>query len=128
MKKILFIISVIFVLSGCQTEAKFKKNMNSWVGKDIGDLVDLWGYPDNERYLKNGNTVYIYSSGGTFITPSNTTYNTRGNVYGNNYYSTTTATTTGGFPITFNCTVSIEFNKKDIIRKVRWKGNNCVSY
>ncbi|MEX5401426.1 hypothetical protein WCD96_13240, partial [Proteus mirabilis] len=81
-----------------------------------------------ERYLKNGNTVYIYSSGGTFITPSNTTYNTRGNVYGNNYYSTTTATTTGGFPITFNCTVSIEFNKKDIIRKVRWKGNNCVSY
>ncbi|MBN4863279.1 MULTISPECIES: lipoprotein [Providencia] len=128
MKKLFATVFIVAVLSGCQTEAKFQRNMDSWMGKNIDSLIDSWGYPSNEMTAPNGNRVYVYSNSGTFVTPTDTTYNTIGNVYGNRYSSTTYATTTGGYPITFSCAVFVEFNRSGTIDGIRWKGNNCKSY
>ncbi len=126
MKKVIMTFFIVLTLAGCQTAANFQKAMDSWMGGNINDMVDQYGYPDGELTAPSGNKVYVYSSSGTYVTPTQTTYNTYGNYGGGYYNSTTNALTTGGIPISLACTVYVEFNDENIIQNINWKGNNCV--
>lgn len=126
MKK-LIVISLLFLLAGCQTEAKFKQSMNSWIGSDAQSLVNQWGYPASTMTAPNGNEVYVYSNSGSAYIPQTTTYNTTANAYGNSVYATTTGYSSGGYNITYSCTIFVEVNSAKKVEHILWKGNNCVA-
>ncbi|MBU2952736.1 hypothetical protein KO499_02940 [Marinobacter sp. F3R08] len=121
--KILFLVVTVVFLSACATTAKYEEILKTWVGSDINHLVASWGYPQNSFEAPNGNTVYMYSSSGSYTMPTQTTttYNAIGNtVYGN-------STTTGGQTLNFSCRTYFEVNDSDRIVSWRWQGNNCTA-
>ncbi len=121
--KRLSILLAALIISGCATTAKYEAILNSWTGSNINDLVSSWGYPANSFKAPNGNTVYVYSSSGSYTMPTNTasTYNVYGNtVYGN-------STTTGGQTLNFWCNTFFEVSESNIITTWRYEGNNCTS-
>lgn len=126
MSKIVILI-MVFILAGCQTAGKFKKNMDTWIGADAQSLVNQMGYPATTMKAPNGNEVYVYNNSGNLYVPPTTTYNTTGNIYGNSLYSTTNATTSGGYSINLSCTIYFEINDLKKVERVMWKGNNCVA-
>lgn len=114
---------LILFLSACATTANYEKLLSSWVGHDVNSLVSAWGYPANSFRSPNGNTVYAYSSSGSYTMPTNTTSNY--NVYGNSVSGS--STTTGGQTLNFWCQTFFEVNEHNIIVNWSWKGNNCRS-
>jgi len=117
------IITLLFVigLSACATTANYEKILSSWVGHNVDELVSSWGYPANSFKAPNGNTVYAYSSAGSYTIPTNTT--STYNVYGNSVYGNTT--TTGGQTLNFTCQTLFEVNESNVITTWSWKGNSC---
>jgi len=117
--------SLIFVIgfSSCATTGKYKIVLDSWVGSNVNQLIDSWGYPSNSFKAPNGNTVYMYTSSGSYTMPTQTisTYN----VYGNTIYGN--STTSGGQTLNFWCKTFFEVNQDNIITTWRWQGNNCKS-
>tara|TARA_R110000744_G_scaffold354759_1_gene461186 strand:+ start:1395 stop:1766 length:372 start_codon:yes stop_codon:yes gene_type:complete len=121
MSRIIIALLLTVGLAACSTTASYEKILKTWVGHNIDTLVSSWGYPANSFKAPNGNTVYAYSSSGSYTMPTNTTstYNVNGNqVYGN-------STTTGGQTLNFWCKTFFEVNEKNIITTWSWEGNNC---
>ncbi len=119
--KISTLIVLLVFLAGCATTGKYEEILNSWVGADVNQLVNSWGYPDGSFEAPNGNKVYVYGSSGSYRMPTqtNTTYNVIGNtVYGN-------SVTTGGQTLNFWCKTYFEVNESNRIVTWRWEGNNC---
>jgi len=125
MKKSLYTVFLLttLLLVGCATTAKYEASLNSWMGHDVNELVNSWGYPVNSFKAPNGNTVYVYDSSGSYTMPINT--NTTHNIIGNSIYSH--STTTGGQTLNFWCRTFFEINESNEIVLWRWEGNNCVS-
>lgn len=121
--RVLIIGIVMLALAGCATSAKYNAVLDTWMGHDINELVQSWGYPINSFKAPNGNTVYVYgnSSSYTMPTQTNTTYNVVGNtVYGNSY-------TTGGQTLNYWCNTFFEVDEGNVIINWRWEGNRCVA-
>lgn len=119
--KVLVALALACSLSGCATTEKYENVLSSWVGSDVNQLVNSWGYPQNSFQAPNGNTVYVYGTSGSYTMPQQTTstYNAVGNtVYGN-------STTTGGQTLSFWCKTYFEVDDSDRIVTWRWEGNNC---
>lgn len=99
-----------FLLSGCATTAKYQKLVDSWKGKKAGQLVDVWGYPDNTIQGSDGSETYVYKNHKV-------------------YYSPGICSTGGGacIPVehTENCDTEFKI-KKNIIKQVTFKGDDCV--
>jgi len=109
------------LISACATTANYEAVLNSWKGQNISDLINDWGYPINSYKLPNGNTVYMYSSSNTYITPRNTTttYEVRGNtIYGR-------SNTYGGQTLNYWCNTFFEADESGQIVTWRWEGNDC---
>jgi len=121
--RLLFIATLALFLNGCATTDKYEKNLRSWVGHDVNELIASWGYPANSFQAPNGNTVYVYSSSSSYTMPTNTT--STYNVYGNSVYGN--STTNGGQTINAWCQTFFEVNSSNIITSWSWKGNNCKS-
>lgn len=123
MHKVTFIFAAAIFLSACATTAKYEATLNSWLGHSANELVNSWGYPISTFEAPNGNTVYVYSSSGSYTMPTNT--NTTVNVYGNTAYAN--STTTGGQTLRFWCHTFFEVNSRKEITKWSWRGNNCTA-
>jgi hypothetical protein len=117
MRQIIILIALC-VLSGCATTANYEKVLNTWVGSNINSLTNSWGYPASSFVAPDGNTVYVYTSSGSYTTPVQTTFND----YNNTAYST------GGDTLTFSCKTYFEVDCNKKIISWRYEGNNCVSY
>lgn len=128
-KYFLLLAPIFLILSGCATSAKYQKMLNNWHGKNINQFIDAWGYPSRTMKAPNGNTVYIYQYRQRkhfpgYRTPNYTSVSTKN--------GKTTITQTGGqyFPgntYRFNCTTWVEFNKKHVIVRTLFRGNDCVA-
>lgn len=117
----------VLILAGCQTAAQFERNMLTWKGQPINSLIQQWGYPNGELTSPDGNKVYVYDNSGSVYIPQTTTYNTNANLIGNSLYSTTNAYSTGGYSVSMQCTIYVEFGDDKVIKNVSWRGNNCVA-
>ena len=68
MKKIFFIVSVLILVAGCQTDSKKidssvekeKKELSKWLNKTETELKINFGTPDKIDFLNSGNRNYIY--------------------------------------------------------------------
>jgi hypothetical protein len=116
-----FLLSILLAIVGCATTAKYEEVLNTWIGADVNQLVDSWGYPQNSFEAPNGNKVYTYSSSGQITMPTQT--NSNYNIYGNTIYGSTT--TTGGQTINLSCTTHFEADPTGRIVKWSYKGNQC---
>lgn len=121
------VLLLIFILTGCATEAKYSAKLDTWIGHNIQELINSWGYPDNTLQAPNGNTVYVYGYNATSYIPP--TYNTTSNynVIGNSVYGNSTTSSYGGYNIQHSCTTFIEIDSSNTIVRWQWKGNACRS-
>jgi hypothetical protein len=143
---------VYFALSyGCiTTDAERRRDydarMRSWLGVNINEMIDSWGYHQNSFKIPNGNTVYVwayskdlkrsypvYEPGttvkhdlhGSFRTGNNNSDSSRtvGSIYG-------TSTTDGKwvskeYTERYWCNTFVEVDNNNTIVRIRAKGNNC---
>jgi hypothetical protein len=116
----LAILFTILFIVGCATQAKYEAILNTWIGSNINNMMNSWGYPSGSFKSPNGNTVYVYGDSRTMTMPtqSRTTQDFLGN------YETTI---TGGETINLHCTTYIETDEHGMIVKWSFKGNHCVS-
>ncbi len=118
------ILLSFLLLAGCATSAKYQAILTSWVDRDINELITEWGYPTRSMVLPNGNTVYIYETGATHVTPvqSFTTYHeVDGAILANTHVM-------GGDAFATWCRTFFEVNKENKVVKWQAQGNSCVSH
>ncbi|WP_339542528.1 hypothetical protein [Pseudomonas sp. JAI120] len=122
MKQIL-LLAALALLGGCASEAKYKANMDTWVGQDEAKMIRKWGPPESV-YESGGSKFLQYSFSNTLVLPgtpttANTTYN------GNAAFTTVNH----GAPaqgIEYACATVVEVKDAKI---VGWssRGNGCVA-
>lgn len=79
MKLIIIIVTLLSITSCVTTRTE---RMNSWVGKDVDQLVySKWGYPDETIEAPNGNRLLVYKNQETRL-KSKTVYKPQYNKYG----------------------------------------------
>ncbi|KOO13326.1 hypothetical protein AKJ18_19140 [Vibrio xuii] len=123
MKKIVLII--LCVLQGCATTEKYNAILDTWMGHNINELVQSWGYPDSTFEAPNGNKVYVYGYQASTYVPQTNYTTTTYNVIGNNLYSNSTTNSYGGYSVNHNCTTYFETDVDGTIVNWQWKGNAC---
>jgi beta-xylosidase len=121
MNKLILILTTLCFLAGCGTTKGYEEILRTWVGHNANDLVASWGYPKNSFKASNGNTVYVYSSSGSYTMPTQT--NSTYNLYGNTVYGQ--STTTGGQTLNFACTTYFEIDNSNRVVRWSWEGNKC---
>ncbi|MFH1363320.1 MAG: lipoprotein [Candidatus Omnitrophota bacterium] len=136
MKKLVYLLVLVVLVSGCATTANYEAKLNTWVGYNESSLIASWGAPQNAYQMADGKRVieYIQSAnvpiGGYTYTKPQTTYH-RGMVGGSLYSGTSTQYVTEQTP-TYNmqlwCKTSFIIDTNGRIESWRWEGNNCVSY
>lgn len=132
-KYCLIILCLLFSIPAfAGTRSFMEKCLNSWLGYSIDSLINVWGYPNNEKEIA-GKHIYIWNKSNTAYIPQssytngnvNTIANTYGNsIYGNSYINSTT-TTYGGYNVTYYCNRIIEVDEDNKIINWQWEGNNC---
>ena len=69
---------IALLIPGCATTAKYKEKLDTWNGKNVNQLIDVWGFPDKIIKSPTKNKVYVYKfkSSGRYpraYIPGNTT-------------------------------------------------------
>ncbi len=111
-------------------QEKHERNVKSWMGRDINDLVAEAGYPTRTLQAPNGHTVYAWDVSSSYVTPQ---YETPGTSFtsGNPAYGANTVyikgSTYGGQTVVSSCSTYFEVDKGNIIVNWRYQGNACVA-
>ena len=144
----------VLLLSGCATQGKYKKVVQSWVGSNADSLVSSWGPPQRVYPLSNGGHVLEYSQqqtgqvgGYSYTTPETTYYNGNSNSYGtaharDNYGNSASAygygnssyrgsstryvtKTTPTRTVTYSCSTRFTTDARGTIVNWSFQGNAC---
>lgn len=121
--KLFFSFILIIVLTGCATQAKYQKILDSWIGASEQELIEQWGVPDNTYTLgklkflsyKYSDQRVLYGTPPVFI---NGMYN--GMFYPNPVGGTPNMVVSDWCKTTF----TIENSK---VAKWSFNGNNCTA-
>lgn len=121
MKKIFIVLLTLFFVN-CATTGKFKNALDSYLGRNSQELVNIWGYPERtfQNPVGNGNTIFVYETKSQYTTDqvADKQLDKNGN---------STTTITGGITYTYWCNTYFEINSSGIIISYIFKGNNCKS-
>jgi hypothetical protein len=133
--KIIIWSLLCFFMFGCgmmPSEQKYNTSIQKFVGAHVSQLESSVGYPSRKLEAFNGDSVYVYDTSSTYVTPvkSETKYTPPVAVNGVVYVPEKAKTkTTGGVSISKNCSTFFTINKDTgIIESARYKGNSCTSY
>lgn len=122
MKKIVCLLCLVFlalpVFAGV-TEF-MERALNSWVGYNINDMINYWGFPTEEKTIANRH-IYIWNRTRTQYIPQRTNSTVTPNVYNTQVSSYTT----GGYYVTYTCNKTIEVDANNTITSWSWEGNAC---
>lgn len=121
----LAIVAVVLALSGCATSAKYEALLDTWKGKNINELVESWGYPDNTITAPNGNTVYVYGYHQSTYIPKTNYVSSGVGFDGGNLDSRISISSFGGYTVEENCSTYFEVDSGKTIIMWKWKGNAC---
>ena len=113
----------VLLLQGCASHQNFVNRYDSWVGKDINNLVAQIGYPDSTYVLPNKNKVYVYEKSRVNSYPS---MPMMGYGYGGYYGSYGYGMMYSHDVVQKSCKLFLETNKRGIIVKWGSRGNHCV--
>lgn len=103
------LVPCVFLMTlGCATQAKFKAQMDTWVGSSADSLVTQWGPPQSSYPLTSGGKVLHYSRQSS----GPTTYQVHGGiVYANTYNQ--------------SCDVDLTLDALNTIIGYSFEGNAC---
>jgi hypothetical protein len=126
MQKIISIGLFLLLVSGCATQANYERRLGAWTGQNVNELFSRWGYPASSFKAPNGeDTIYVYTSGTTVTTPSQTSYSGQVTPWGT--YSGS-GVTWGGQQINLWCKTYFVVDKNGMITTSSYEGNACVSH
>jgi len=91
----------------------------SWIGHNINDLVDKWGYPTGNFKAPNGNKVYVYHKSKTIRVPERRVPPIISDEM------MRWALESPAREYHFYCKTFFETDRSGKIIKVRWEGNDC---
>jgi len=120
-KIIILLLLTIFSVS-CSSTKTMQGIMSSWVGSDINQVIDQWGFPDEEKVV-NERRIFIWHNNKHYYLPQTTTTTGSVNPYTGSFNATTYGG--GGQNIYGNCDRILEVDKNKIVKSWEWKGNNC---
>ncbi|AND70916.1 hypothetical protein ATSB10_34620 [Dyella thiooxydans] len=110
------------LLGGCATEAKYRRQLDGWIGVPAETLVQRWGYPNGEVTAPDGDLEYIYTRRGGFTSAPTSTTNA---AVGGMDYLPSTATTRNGTYVLTSCTTYFELSRDRHIANARFEGSGC---
>jgi hypothetical protein len=96
--------------------------MSSWAGSDINQVINQWGFPDEEKVI-NGRRVFIWRNDKQYYLSGASTTTGTVNPYSGSFHATTYGGE--GQTIQANCDRIFEVDKNKIVKSWEWKGNNC---
>ena len=122
--RLIALLIVCCVLSGCATTAKYEENLKSWIGHDDRELFSSWGPPFSVYELSKNEKLVTYTRSNNVMLPGTApSYTT--NVIGSTAYSTPYG---GTAPMNINLHCKTTFTITDhVITNWRWEGNDCTS-
>ena len=97
------LLSVTGVYAGVQEF--MEKALNSWVGYNINDMINSWGFPTDEKTIANRH-IYIWNKAWSQYIPQRT----NSTVTPGFYNATVNSYTTGGYNINWYCNKTIEID------------------
>jgi len=120
MKRAIIIFVITLTILSCNRHRyTSQETINRWYGKNINAVFNILGYPENQITLPNGNIVYIFYSYKKIkhfehsLSPVRDFEN--GKFFNRpDYYE-------------LSCTCFIEIDADNIIRNIKYKGNDCDS-
>jgi len=135
MKKLLYLLLAVLLLSGCATTAKYETKLNTWIGVSEDSLIAFWGVPNKTYNMSYGKKAIEYvhkntvqTGGYTYTTPQ-TTYES-GMIGDKSYSGTSTTYVTETEPIRkykSYCKTSFIINNSGKVESWHHEGNDCVS-
>jgi hypothetical protein len=136
MKKLIFLLVLIMVVSGCATTIKYEAKLNTWIGASEDALIAAWGVPDMVYNLDDGKKAIAYvhkdtirTGGYSYRVPETTIYS--GKIGDKAYGGTSTQYVTETIPAEkykLYCKTSFVINSSGQIQSWHHSGNNCVSH
>ena len=80
MKRLICLLVLIMLVSGCATTAKYEAKLNTWIGVSEDSLIASWGAPDIVYNMTSGKKAIAYvhrntiRTGGPYRVPETTVY------------------------------------------------------
>jgi len=135
MRKLIGLLSMAILISGCATTAKYEAKLNNWIGASEDSLVASWGVPNKTYNLSDGKKAMEYlhketvQSGGYNYTAPQSTYQS-GTIGNQSYSGTSTTYVTETMPVQkyrLSCKTSFMINSSGKVESWHHEGNDCVS-
>lgn len=122
-KTIILLISLFVNINICYASTKsfMEKALNSWIGYEINDVIETWGYPIEEKNIA-GRKLYIWQTSKSIYVPQNASSNVTSYGYG---YAHVNTNTYGGYTVNAYCNKTLEVDKNNKIIRWEWQGNDC---
>ena len=124
MKKILSILLIMFATTisafAFGVDSTMSTVMESWKGCHIDKVIDVWGYPTEEKTVA-GHKIYIWKTERTETTSEYTTTKKHTDKKGKTYYTTETY---GGDTELLTTERILEVDDDNIVLKGKWSGND----
>lgn len=98
----LFLLITSIPANAVGMKSTMNKLMDSWVGEDINSVIDLWGYPSEERNIA-GRHLYYWNNRESYVSANQYMILSGENV----------------------CNKIFEVDANNTIIKWQWEGNNC---
>lgn len=141
MRKLIVILVVALLVSGCATRAGFKKMADSWLGAHVDTLVSSWGPPHRSYPLSDGGQVLEYTSqrnirigGYTQVVPQTTYHRGSASAYGSGGYASGTYSGTSttyvqrrspAYNVAMSCVIRFAVSESGYINAWNARGNDC---
>lgn len=122
--RIVIAAGTALLLAGCATEARYRRQLDGWIGAPAETLVQRWGYPNGQVTAPDGHIEYIYTRRNTFMSPPTST--TNAGIKGMDYLPSTATTRSGSYVLT-SCTTYFELSPDRHIIGTRFEGKGCVA-
>jgi len=113
-------------LGACASNEQYEQMVRGWVGRDVTDLVQTWGAPQQAYKSSDGNMVYVYRWSGLRVQTTGSKAkgldaksSFDGRLFTPSWNSNRANTKK------LSCKTSFEVAVDDIIRSINWKGNYC---
>ncbi len=128
MKKLILLLALVVLVSGCATVAGYEMVLKEWMGKTENHLISRWGIPTETYTTPNGNKLIkyrwqnTYQTGGYYLTEQKTAYH-RGE-----YSGTTTYSVDKWVPVenhTNWCDTTFTASPDGYLIHWSWRGNSC---
>ena len=119
--RLLIILIMSTAVASCMNSEAYAQKLDSWVGHDISELVNSWGYNTGSFQAPNGNMVYVWENSSSYTTPVQS--NSTSTLIGNQVFTNTT--NSGGDTFNFLCRTYFEVNSDNTIVSWQFEGNVC---